>query len=213
MNGWIKNNIISIFSILISAGTAVWLAVITYHQNVKISRQKEKHETEMARQKNDFDNEISKLNGNIERFNFIHKTQFDTEFNLYKKIWSEITLIIEVFYNIEQQLSEISEMESDRSEGFGLKKKLDNLITDLIFNSSELSETVSQNRPFYFQELYLLLSIFTVQTNLLRKYISNDDFSDANTEKFHFELEKLVKFSVDIEEIIRNRIDNLKVVG
>ena len=213
MNEWIRNNIISIFSILISSGTAVWLAIITYHQNVKISKQKEKHETEMARQKNDFDNEISRLNGNIERFNFIHKTQFDTEFNLYKKIWSKITLIIDVFYSIEQQLAEVFRVESDLPENFELKEKLDNLIKDLIFNSSELSETVSQNRPFYFQELYSLLSIFTIQTDLLRKYISNDDFSNINIEKFHFELEKLVKFSVDIEEIIRNRIDNLKVVG
>ena len=163
--------------------------------------------------KNDFDNEISRLNGNIERFNFIHKTQFDTEFNLYKKIWSKITLISDVFYSIGQQLAEIFRVESDLPENFELKEKLDNLIKDLIFNSSELSETVSQNRPFYFQELYSLLSIFTVQTDLLRKYISNDDFSNINIEKFHFELEKLVKFSVDIEEIIRNRIDNLKVVG
>lgn len=212
MNEWIRNNIISIFSILISSGTAVWLAVITYHQNLKISSQKEKHETEMAKQKNDFDNEISKLNGNIERFNFIHKTQFDTEFNLYKKIWSKITLIIDVFYNIEQQLTNIFGMESALPETFELKGKLGNLIKDLIFNSSELSETVSQNRPFYFQELYSLLSIFTVQTNLLRKYINNNDFSMIDTKKFHYELEKLVKFSVDIEEIIRNRIDNLKVV-
>ncbi len=212
MNEWIRNNIISIFSILISSGTAVWLAVITYHQNLKISSQKEKHETEMAKQKNDFDNEISKLNGNIERFNFIHKTQFDTEFNLYKKIWSKITLIIDVFYDIEQQLTNIFGMESDLPETFELKDKLGNSIKDLIFYSSELSETVSQNRPFYFQELYSLLSIFTVQTNLLRKYINNNDFPMIDTEKFHYELEKLVKFSVDIEEIIRNRIDNLKVV-
>ena len=36
--------------------------------------------------KNEFDKEITRLSGSIERMNFVHKTQFDTEFELYKKI-------------------------------------------------------------------------------------------------------------------------------
>ena len=200
------------FSILISSGTAIWLGIITYKQNIKIANQKEKHEFEMAVQKKDLDTEISRLTGNIERLNFIHKTQFDTEFKLYKKIWSKITIIIDIFSDINDQLNDIIKLKIDSMEMIDLEKKLKTSIENLIFNTMQFSETVSKNRPFYFQELYLLLSIFGVQTNLLRKYVNNDDFSKINVEKYNFELEKLIKFSLDIEEIIRNRIENLKII-
>ncbi|MBP9478714.1 MAG: hypothetical protein KBF12_08845 [Sebaldella sp.] len=212
MNQWIKDNIVSFFSILISSGTAIWLGIITYKQNIKIANQKEKHEFEMAVQKKDLDTEISRLTGNIERLNFIHKTQFDTEFKLYKKIWSKITIIIDIFSDINDQLNDIIKLKIDSMEMIDLEKKLKTSIENLIFNTMQFSETVSKNRPFYFQELYLLLSIFGVQTNLLRKYVNNDDFSKINVEKYNFELEKLIKFSLDIEEIIRNRIENLKII-
>lgn len=212
MNQWIKDNIISFLSILISSGTAVWLRIITYKQNIKISNQKEKHEFEMAVQKKDLDTEISRLTGNIERLNFIHKIQFDTEFKLYKKIWSKITVIIDIFTNINDQLNEVIKLKIDSAEMLDLEKKLRISIENLIINTVQFSETVSKNRPFYFQELYLLLSIFGVQTNLLRKYINNNRFSEINVEKYNFELEKLIKFSLDIEEIIRNRIENLKII-
>ena len=212
MNQWIKDNIVSFFSILISSGTAIWLGIITYKQNIKIANQKEKHEFEMAVQKKDLDTEISRLTGNIERLNFIHKTQFDTEFKLYKKIWSKITIIIDIFSDINDQLNAIIQLKIDSMEMIDLEKKLKTSIENLIFNTMQFSETVSKNRPFYFQELYLLLSIFGVQTNLLRKYVNNDDFSKINVEKYNFELEKLIKFSLDIEEIIRNRIENLKII-
>ena len=212
MNQWIKDNIVSFFSILISSGTAIWLGIITYKQNIKIANQKEKHEFEMAVQKKDLDTEISRLTGNIERLNFIHKTQFDTEFKLYKKIWSKITIIIDIFSDINDQLNDIIKLKIDSMEMLDLEKKLKTSIENLISNTIQFSETVSKNRPFYFQELYLLLSIFGVQTNLLRKYVNNDDFSKINVEKYNFELEKLIKFSLDIEEIIRNRIENLKII-
>ena len=212
MNQWIKDNIVSFFSILISSGTTKWLGIITYKQNIKIANQKEKHEFEMAVQKKDLDTEISRLTGNIERLNFIHKTQFDTEFKLYKKIWSKITIIIDIFSDINDQLNDIIKLKIDSMEMIDLEKKLKTSIENLIFNTMQFSETVSKNRPFYFQELYLLLSIFGVQTNLLRKYVNNDDFSKINVEKYNFELEKLIKFSLDIEEIIRNRIENLKII-
>ena len=212
MNQWIKDNIVSFLSILISSGTAIWLGIITYKQNIKIANQKEKHEFEMAVQKKDLDTEISRLTGNIERLNFIHKTQFDTEFKLYKKIWSKITIIIDIFSDINDQLNDIIKLKIDSMEMIDLEKKLKTSIENLIFNTMQFSETVSKNRPFYFQELYLLLSIFGVQTNLLRKYVNNDDFSKINVEKYNFELEKLIKFSLDIEEIIRNRIENLKII-
>ena len=166
----------------------------------------------MAVQKKDLDTEISRLTGNIERLNFIHKTQFDTEFKLYKKIWSKITIIIDIFSDINDQLNDIIKLKIDSMEMIDLEKKLKTSIENLIFNTMQFSETVSKNRPFYFQELYLLLSIFGVQTNLLRKYVNNDDFYKINVEKYNFELEKLIKFSLDIEEIIRNRIENLKII-
>lgn len=194
----------------------IWNSYLAGNYNIqtKYKNCKSKRKTRIRNgcTKKDLDTEISRLTGNIERLNFIHKTQFDTEFKLYKKIWSKITIIIDIFSDINDQLNDIIKLKIDSMEMIDLEKKLKTSIENLIFNTMQFSETVSKNRPFYFQELYLLLSIFGVQTNLLRKYVNNDDFSKINVEKYNFELEKLIKFSLDIEEIIRNRIENLKII-
>ncbi|ACZ08225.1 Uncharacterised protein [Sebaldella termitidis] len=201
--------LVSILSVFISSATAVFLSIIAYKQNKKLNLQKEEHDRNLTRQKNEFDKEITRLSGSIERMNFVHKTQFDTEFELYKKIWLEISNITKSFHNIQDHLTELNSTDNDCSEA---NKALKNEYNLLKSYSSVFSEIIDKNRPFYFQELYSLLIIFSNQSKILAEYLSNDDYQKIDLDSYLYEMVKLLNFSVSIEEIIRNRIENLKIV-
>ena len=141
--------------------------------------------------------------------NFVHKTQFDTEFELYKKIWLEISNITKSFHNIQDYLTELNSGGIDLPN---IDTALKNEYNVLKSYSSSFSEIIDKNRPFYFQELYSLLIIFSNQSKILAEYLSIDNFQKIDLDSYLFEMLKLHNFSVSIEEIIRNRIENLKIV-
>ena len=199
----------SLLSVFISSVTTIFLSIIAYRQNKKLNLQKEEHEKSLSAQKNEFDKEISRLNGSIERMNFVHKTQFDTEFELYKKIWLEISNITKSFHNIQDYLTELNSGGIDLPN---IDTALKNEYNVLKSYSSSFSEIIDKNRPFYFQELYSLLIIFSNQSKILAEYLSIDNFQKIDLDSYLFEMLKLHNFSVSIEEIIRNRIENLKIV-
>ena len=199
----------SLLSVFISSATTIFLSIIAYRQNKKLNLQKEEHEKSLSAQKNEFDKEISRLNGSIERMNFVHKTQFDTEFELYKKIWLEISNITKSFHNIQDYLTELNSGGIDLPN---IDTALKNEYNVLKSYSSSFSEIIDKNRPFYFQELYSLLIIFSNQSKILAEYLSIDNFQKIDLDSYLFEMLKLHNFSVSIEEIIRNRIENLKIV-
>ena len=201
--------LVSILSVFISSATAVFLSIIAYKQNKKLNLQKEEHDRNLTRQKNEFDKEITRLSGSIERMNFVHKTQFDTEFELYKKIWLEISNITKSFYNIQEYLMKLNTDDSNASD---IDRVLKNEYDLLKTYSSAFSKIIDKNRPFYFQELYSLLIIFSNQSKILAEYLSNDDYQKIDLDSYLYEMVKLLNFSVSIEEIIRNRIENLKIV-
>ena len=199
----------SLLSVFISSVTTIFLSIIAYRQNKKLNLQKEEHEKSLYAQKNEFDKEISRLNGSIERMNFVHKTQFDTEFELYKKIWLEISNITKSFHNIQDYLTELNSGGIDLPN---IDTALKNEYNVLKSYSSSFSEIIDKNGPFYFQELYSLLIIFSNQSKILAEYLSIDNFQKIDLDSYLFEMLKLHNFSVSIEEIIRNRIENLKIV-
>ena len=199
----------SLLSVFISSATTIFLSIIAYRQNKKLNLQKEEHEKSLSAQKNEFNKEISRLNGSIERMNFVHKTQFDTEFELYKKIWLEISNITKSFHNIQDYLTELNSGSIDLPN---IDTALKNEYNVLKSYSSSFSEIIDKNRPFYFQELYSLLIIFSNQSKILAEYLSIDNFQKIDLDSYLFEMLKLHNFSVSIEEIIRNRIENLKIV-
>ena len=200
---------ISLLSVFISSATAVFLSIIAYKQNKKLNFQKEEHDRNLSKQKNEFDKEITRLSGSIERMNFVHKTQFDTEFELYKKIWFEISNITKSFHNIQGYLTELNSTSNDR---LYIDKALKNEYHLLKSYSSVFSEIIDKNRPFYFQELYSLLIIFSNQSKILAEHLTNEDFQKIDLDSYLYEMVKLLNFSVSIEEIIRNRIENLKII-
>ncbi|MCP1226367.1 hypothetical protein [Sebaldella sp. S0638] len=199
----------SLLSVFISSATTIFLSIIAYRQNKKLNLQKEEHEKSLSAQKNEFDKEISRLNGSIERMNFVYKTQFDTEFELYKKIWLEISNITKSFHNIQDYLTELDSGSIDLPNTTTALKDEYNVLKSY---SSSFSEIIDKNRPFYFQELYSLLIIFSNQSKILAEYLSIDNFQKIDLDSYLFEMLKLHNFSVSIEEIIRNRIENLKIV-
>ena len=201
--------LISLLSVFISSVTAVFLSIIAYKQNKKLNFQKEEHDRNLSKQKNEFDKEITRLSGSIERMNFVHKTQFDTEFELYKKIWLEISNITKSFHDIQDYLTELNSTDNDWSS---IDKALKTEYNRLKSYSFVFSEIIDKNRPFYFQELYSLLIIFSNQSKILAEYLTNDDFQKIDLDSYLYEMIKLRNFSVSIEEIIRNRIENLKII-
>ena len=140
---------VSILSVFISSATAVFLSIIAYKQNKKLNLQKEEHDRNLTRQKNEFDKEITRLSGSIERMNFVHKTQFDTEFELYKKIWLEISNITKSFHNIQDHLTELNSTDNDCTEANKALKNEYNLLKSYSSVFSEIIDKLSTDRkPF-----------------------------------------------------------------
>ena len=191
---WLKENLVSIVSIFISAGTAIFLGIIVHSQNKK----------------------ITKLNGKIERGNYVHKIQFEKEFTGYNEIW-EVILEIDYFFN---QLIAFYRLYYERKNEL-YKDKITKEVRTFYKLMLKFNNIRNRFFPFSYKKileetkglLYLIKPIndnaILLTQNKDNKNINELFLTKDTIEKIreNFNLKKN-----EISTLIENRIESLKVI-
>lgn len=123
---WLKENLVSIVSILISAGTAIFLGIIVHSQNKK----------------------ITKLNGKIERGNYVHKIQFEKKFKIYVEIWEKLFKIKVSVYSLTPLFDESTETQDEE------RQRNEERYQKFSVNYNLFSESLVKHEPFCDEDIY-----------------------------------------------------------
>lgn len=181
---WLKENLVSIVSIFISAGTALILGIIVYFQNKK----------------------MAKLNGQIERKNYIHKVQFEKEFEIYNKVWEEV-------HNFSVLRAEMDTILKNIHHEISLEEstKLFKELTDI---QHRILDLVSKYGLFYPKEIKINILYFIMEMKkLISIFKSNYIYKKYNKASYKYIYFKLTQIDINLENSIRERIETLKIIN
>lgn len=149
---------------------------------------------------------INLLKGKIERDTFIHKHQFEKEYNLYEEIWKNVIELETRLLNFEKiYLSNPNPYTDNERAEYEKYKVLSELYNEIFKNNSDLKNNLHKNRPFYTKNIFNV--IFKININvqkwLTSQVTEDDDLNFSIEKKFVNELRSHV---VELENLIRTRI-------
>jgi len=138
---------------------------------------------------------------------FIHKLQFEKEFNIYEKLWANLIKLknlVELFtlhHALKTKEKPIKEKPINEIEGKMIIKLMDNI--------NNVQRTIEDNRPFYSEEIYrnalkivkLTKTFFVPPEDLGEKFKHLSKLVESESQIY-----EIIK---DIEQAIRKRIENI----
>lgn len=155
-------------------------------------------------------NWINKKNEEIKSFyskeQYIHRVQFEKEFNLYSELWKHVHQYKSIINNIMSVLREKKDKSLIKSLKLNFKK--------LKRIGSEIVKIVDHYKPFFAEEVYeKTLNLAKESEVLIGLYLLPEkEFHDKEA----LELDKFDSIIDEIEQVIRKRIRNIgeaKLVG
>jgi len=181
MENWISTNILSLLNLLIL------IALSLFGRN-------------WVNKKNE---EIKSL---YSKEQYIHRVQFEKEFNLYSELWKHVHQYRSIINNIMSFLKEEKDKSSIKSAELNLKK--------LKRIGSEIAKIVDHYKPFFAEEVYEKTLNFAKESEVLISLylLPEKEFHDKEA----LELDKFDSIIDEIEQVIRKRIRNIgeaKLVG
>ena len=155
-------------------------------------------------------NWINKKNEEIKSFyskeQYIHRVQFEKEFNLYSELWKHVHQYRSIINNIMSALKEKKDKSSINSAKLNIKK--------LMGIGGEIGKIVDHNKPFFAEEVYEKTLTLAEESGVLIRLhlLPEKEFHDKEA----LELDKFYSIIDEIEQVIRKRIRNIgeaKLVG
>jgi len=156
------------------------------------------------------DKKLTKLKSSLSKGEFIHRLQFEKEFETYQELWANLIRLknsVELFTFHDA----LKTKEEPRKEIEG------KMIIKLIDNINNVQRTIENNRPFYSEEIYKnALKIVA----LTKTFFGRPE--DLGEEKIEYLLKlvkresQIYKIIDSIEKAIRKRIGNIgeaKLIG
>lgn len=126
---------------------------------------------------------------------FIHKLQFEKEFEIYQKIWDKL---ISIKFDIHSFKVRVYQNEIPKEE-------IEELWNDVISDFKEFELIHFANEPFYSKKVTDSLNAIGDRFSKLNNYVLNTPFEDNNMKTHLDKFELLVS---DVCNEIRNRIHN-----
>lgn len=142
---------------------------------------------------------LTKLKSSLSKGEFIHRLQFEKEFNLYSELWKNVHQYKSIIKNIMSFLREKKDKSSINSAKLNFKK--------LARIGSEIEKIVDHYKPFFAEEVYEKTLTFAKESEvLMRLYLLPEkEFHDKEA----LELDKFDSIIDEIEQVIRKRIRNI----
>ena len=137
---------------------------------------------------------------------YIHRVQFEKEFNLYSELWKHVHQYRSITKNFMSALKEIKDKSSEKSAKLTLKK--------LMRIAGEIEKIVDHYKPFFAEEVYEKTLTLAKESEVLISLhlLPDKEFHDKEA----LELDKFDSIIDEIEQVIRKRIRNIgeaKLVG
>lgn len=154
--------------------------------------------------------ELEEIKSSLFKEQFIHKLQFEKEFNIYEKLWANLIELKSLvgFFPLHNALKTTEEPRKD-IEGKMIIKLMDNI--------NNVQRTIEDNRPFYSKEIYRnALKIVEITKTF---FIPPEDLVGKKFEHLSKLIEsesQIYEIISDIEQAIRKRIENIgeaKLIG
>lgn len=155
------------------------------------------------------DRKLEKLKSALSKEQFIHKLQFEKEFNLYVEIWkhlhhfrTETADIISTLKNKPDIISTLKKNKGKPRKGSIFPRKFVKIV-------EKITEVIEYHKPFFAEEVYEKSLNFAKESAVL---IVHSLFTEKEKKINDLEILKLDKFDSiidDIEKAIRKRIRNI----
>lgn len=124
--------------------TPVLLVLLNFISGKQMEKIKSDYTTLIQNAQKEHNKEITKLSGLIERGNFIHKVQFEKEFQIYLELWDELL-------KFESYISEIQKLYAEKPEN---DPEIKILIKGFYEIALSFSNTIKKYAPFYDKKIY-----------------------------------------------------------
>lgn len=189
---WFTNNILSILNL------ATLILISLFGKNW-INKKRIDFETSM-------NEDLEKIKSSLSKEQFIHKLQFEKEFQVYSELWEKLIALrhstaLIIHPSTAKKLDKSNE--EDKREKEEILKKVTN-------SYDEAEKTIINNKPFYSEEVYK--NADRILEESMRQIISwHYPHEDINS---HYVIAKgrvdeITAIIGDIEEAIRERIRNI----
>ena len=129
----------------------------------------------LANQKEEADKKITELNGKIERGNYIHKTQFEKEFNIYVELFENVNEYMTIITEYPKEVYDFYKLTSDLNKLINksypfCNESIHNKFSSIIKLSQHFYNSYEQDRNLLKKELTLIMKEISYDT---KKIINN----------------------------------------
>ncbi len=154
--------------------------------------------------------ELAKIKSSLSKEQYIHRLQFDKEFNIYSELWSNLIIL--------KNSVELSILhEGFKNSGVNKKEIEGQILIKLMDNINNAKGTIENNRPFYSEEIYEnALKIVELTKTVFGHPIIREENFMKHLSKLMESKDQIYEIISDIEQAIRERIRNIgeaKLIG
>lgn len=197
---WIyKGWSISLLGTYISLVTSIFAFVMskTWIEDYKLEVNKE-----LEKNKNELNKELEKYKTKLSSYTLVTKLQYDLEFKIYTELISKISNTLNCLIKLKAEVNEKTNRES--------------------YNKiAEIIEITIKYQPFYSKKIYKHLEVFL--NEIVRDYqcIAGNNGVEINLKtlisiygknNIEVNLDKLYQYYDQLSELIRQRIENMKII-
>jgi hypothetical protein len=166
--------------------------------------------SELERLKTDLDRTTRLLQGEIEKTLFVTKTHFETEFQILREIWQEVSVVRASMSALRPKF-DIVDVRQTPAERLG--ERFAAYVPDVL----KLIQTVDRNSPFYPQEIYetldQLVRIALRERDDIAVESSEDTLSLAGRNRGKENFDQYLALAEKLSTQIRDRLAKLSVRG
>ena len=148
---------------------------------------------------------IRKLEHKQKKGEFVHRLQFETEFQAYKEIWNKLIDLRQITYDL-RDIHEIG-----KSDELMDREWKNRRIKKLMMTQGDCLVTFERHKPFYPDEIYKAIKEVTTTSIIEQIDYEHDDMPYEAMEKRNKNIDKLLSNMDDVCEAIRKRIGVIKI--
>lgn len=166
--------------------------------------------SELERLKTDLDRTTRLLQGEIEKTLFVTKTHFETEFQILREIWQEVSVVRASMSALRPKFDIVDVRQTPAER---LSERFAAYVPDVL----KLIQTVDRNSPFYPQEIYetldQLVRIALRERDDIAVESSEDTLSLAGRNRGKENFDQYLALAEKLSTQIRDRLAKLSVRG
>ena len=181
----------------------VWASRILEEDRAKFAR-------ELERLKTDLDRTTRLLQGEIEKTLFVTKTHFETEFQILREIWQEVSVVRASMSALRPKFDIVDIRQTP-------EERLTECFAAYVPAVLKLIQTVDRNSPFYPQEIYetldQLVRVALRERDDIAVFSSDDTLSIAGRNRGKENFDQYLAFAEKLSTQVRDRLAKLSVRG